>query len=251
MGTHSGFITRLFTTPIIILIMLRGLVLALVAATAVASTITSYEAGHRYHYKYEVITSSALRAANHQTAGLRIRADVHLDIFANNMYTFGFENPELCKVHQEVPAAETVETVFEHSCTPVTGDEADVIIEQLAKPFVFKWENGLPTELKVDGQEKYWSMNIKKGFINLLRLNLKEEHTIDPLFHLNEELRQRLMSAAQTLQAESLDGLFRTYENDMVGDCETIYSVQDDVEDETKFYVNKVHNYDNCKNKPM
>merc|ERR1712142_40799 len=102
MGTHSGFITRLFTTPIIILIMLRGLVLALVAAAAVASTIASYEAGHRYLYRYEVITSSALRAANHQTAGLKIRTDALLQITAEKIVTLQFKEPEICKVHQEV-----------------------------------------------------------------------------------------------------------------------------------------------------
>merc|ERR1712142_1290130 len=252
MGTHSGFITRLFTTPIIILIMLRGLVLALVAATAVASTITSYEAGHRYHYKYEVITSSALRAANHQTAGLRIRADVHLDIFANNMYTFKFENPELCKVHQEVPAAETVETVFEHSCTPVTGEEATAINQELTNTFQAQYsENGMPTILRVDAEEKYWSVNIKRGFLNLFKLNMKEDHAIDPLFHLTDELRQRLVQASPNRPANQLDALFRTYEEDMVGHCETIYSVQEDEHDHSKIYVGKERNYDNCLSKPV
>merc|ERR1712142_501860 len=122
MGIQSGFFARLFS-----LIMFRGVIFALVACAAALATST-YEPGHDYLYKYEVITTSALRAANHQTAGLKIRTNVRLQFNAENLATIKLEEPEMCKVNQEVPAAETVETVFEHSCTPLIGPEAETII---------------------------------------------------------------------------------------------------------------------------
>ena len=49
-----------------------------------------------------------------------------------------FEEPELFKVNQEVPSFETVETVLEFACTPLTGPEVEVINEQIRKPFTFR-----------------------------------------------------------------------------------------------------------------
>ena len=53
--------------------------------TLVATTVTNYQPGNDYLYRYEVITTSALRAANHQTAGLKITTNVRMEVNAQKV----------------------------------------------------------------------------------------------------------------------------------------------------------------------
>ena len=79
-----------------------------------------------------------------------------------------------------------------------------------------RWENGIPKDLHVESEEKYWSVNIKRGFLNMLRLNLREEDTTDSLYHLDDETRQHILQAGNYRVGQP-NATFRGYEEDMVG----------------------------------
>lgn len=60
----------------------------LVLSVAGASlTSSNYDSNQEYLYRYEVITTSALRAANHQTSGIKIKTDVRLQINPQKVVT--------------------------------------------------------------------------------------------------------------------------------------------------------------------
>ena len=107
----------------------------------------------------------------------------------------------------------------------------------------------MPTELRTDADDLAWSVNIKRGLINLLNLNLQEHgalETVDP------ETRSRMLSNVNTPLPDELNNIFHVYEEDIVGECETIYAINEDTSiPEGSLFVNKIRNYDNCKVKPV
>jgi len=219
--------------------------LALCVAGAAATTPVTdiaYVPGKEYVYSYETITTTAFTTTVNQIAALKVKTDVHLLTNAQHVVTAKLLNPVVCKLNQEVEIEEPIETVLERSCTPLSGAELQEVVQELTKPFKFMWESGIVSELRVPQEEKYWSVNIKRGLLNLLQINLNKEHIIP-------SLPEELVTIVR--DDPTFKTLFRTYERDMVGECETIYALKDKEVDTPIWTLNKVHNYDNCKTLPM
>lgn len=90
-------------------------------------------------------------------------------------------------------------------------------------------------------------MNIKRGLLNVLQLNLKERDVIE---NLSPEMIDVVMPNIPYTSGQ-LHKLFRAYEKDLVGECETLYSVLEDDVIPNHVHVSKVRNYENCKTKPI
>ena len=58
-------------------------------------------------------------------------------------------------------------------------------LAELRLPVMFNYEQGVVSDLVLDGQEKPWSANIKKGILNLLQVNLAKRNQIKVGFSLS------------------------------------------------------------------
>ena len=99
--------------------------------------------------------------------------------------------------------------------------------------------------MRVDSSEPVWSINIKRGLINILQLNLQERDVIaEPEVDINYN------HVPWEWSSGGLHRIFRTFEKDLVGDCETTYTIIDDGVINEELHVSKVRNYDHCQAKP-
>lgn len=134
------------------------------------------------------------------------------------------------------------------ACTPITGPEAEMIAEQLQKPIRFKWENGEVSMLQVDADDAYWSVNLKRGTIQPLNVNLQE---MEALPDMHPTLRDAIKAVAPSAAQRSLGKYFRTMERDITGECESHYTIVEIPGPTPAFNVTKVRNYDNCRQRTM
>ncbi len=133
-------------------------------------------------------------------------------------------------------------------CIPITGIDAEAIIEQLVKPIQFKYVQGFVKDLEVDAKEPHWSVNLKRGLINILHLNLLE---VDILPDVPPQIFDDVKYSWDSRRT-ALHKFYRSMEQDLVGDCESVYAIDDtDVTPTTRMFVTKVRNYEKCKTKPM
>ncbi len=132
-------------------------------------------------------------------------------------------------------------------CTPLDSSDVQVITKQLVKPFIFTYVKGLVNGLVVCHEEPYWSVNVKRGLISMMQLNLLE---VDTLSDVPPQIFDDV-KYSQESKRTALHKFYRTMEQDLVGDCESLYAIADSlISPEPRLYVNKVRNYDTCTNMP-
>jgi hypothetical protein len=204
----------------------------------------SFRAEREYRFLYNGQLATGIPGTSRQHAVTRIQAVVSLIFKTETQVLLKLTHVRFAKMNDEVPKPREL--------LPFDATEETTIHEELEKqlllPILFKYNNGLISELVFDGEEKPWSANIKRGVLNMLQVNLKQHGRTD----MNEETR--LLNGVEAVQTPEND-FFTCQERTLEGDCETYYTITQ--QPSTKYgsseqvlNVTKTINFEKCRLRP-
>ncbi|CAD5112241.1 DgyrCDS1472 [Dimorphilus gyrociliatus] len=177
----------------------------------------------RLIYKYENDILNGINGVSEQYAGLKIRADLVVEMESDMGFKCQLQNVQLLGVKRmELPTP--FDQPIRGEMTPLTN--VDELIEQLELPFGAKFteQRIVSGQIYCHRQDTEWSRNVKRSIISTLQINV-------PQYKLKE------------------NQLVNFEERDVVGTCESSVVVSRvNPEDETEIALTKVRNFNNCRN---
>ncbi|ELU00944.1 hypothetical protein CAPTEDRAFT_209306 [Capitella teleta] len=200
------------------------LFVATYAVVPTPSLDKAYQGGWEYQYKYDSQVLTGIPSTDDKYSGFKINGNVRLQFVDQSNYlkvNLAIEDVEVFKVHgnlgKEILPSESVpEGQLERiSNTP----QGKILIKEITKICSFVLKNGQIEDLKVEETEPYWSVNLKKGIVQLLKINLKER-----------------------------DVHYTVTEEDVLGRCESQYTLRPL---SPYLRLTKVRNLDTCVEKPI
>ncbi|KAL8591030.1 hypothetical protein ACOMHN_002575 [Nucella lapillus] len=212
-------------------------------------------------YRYEVQLATGSEESSQLWSGMKLTADLMLNI-NNQQVVAQLKNVSIQK-SDKFTSDGTPNFIVQNQNKVLDGIEADMrkhMVEPLQKPFSFKWAMGYidnvtfeqqeplyvkpqpmygKAEPKFEQQEPLFSINIKKGILNMLHVNM------DKLFSLQEDKDK----------SYDFNGQKQSYiasDPSPFGPCLTRYTPELVPDSKTKsiFYLVKVRNYTSCYIKP-
>ncbi|ELU04729.1 hypothetical protein CAPTEDRAFT_198189 [Capitella teleta] len=154
------------------------LFVATYAVVPVPSLNKAYEAGWQYTYEYESQVLTGVPTATDQFSGFKVKGEVVLQFSEQSGHlktVLKMDKVVIFKVHSNLggkvlPSESLPEQLLE---VITNTPEGEILVKQLTKQCSFAFKNGDIEDLKVDENEPHWSINFKKGIVNLLKVNLK------------------------------------------------------------------------------
>eukprot|EP00058_Branchiostoma_floridae_P014198 XP_002599686.1 hypothetical protein BRAFLDRAFT_70363 [Branchiostoma floridae] len=115
--------------------------------------------------------------------------------------------------------------------------------KQLVKVIKFRYEIGKVWDIETSDDEPQWSVNIKRGILNLLQLKMNP---------MKSELLDRDDSdeAPNRSFDKSTGRVFRTMEKGVSGECETLYNIRNSLAGKNVREVTKIKDFKNCVERP-
>jgi hypothetical protein len=248
--------------------------LALFVALATVAAVSSYTStvhsvvfkpGEQYIYHYKGHVLSGIPKSSEQFAGLLIDTIVVLQFQQDYKVLMKLEKVKLFKINNKISTLPS-EPLSESDTTLLTTEQAVVIHEYLVKPLKFRYEEGEVRELETEVEDRFWSVNIKKGILSIFQVTLKEKNTMssvdsstfysDPTMSKIRSINPRFSPITPYWKLSSkTNSVYKVMETDVTGNCETKYTV---IPDKThlstsvsKMHVTAVRNFDNCVQKPF
>jgi len=200
-----------------------------------------------------------------QYAGLLIDTVVVLQFQQDYKVVMKLEKVKLFKINNKISTLPT-EPLTETDITRLTTEQTMVISEHLVKPVKFRYEEGEVRDLETEVEDRFWSVNIKKGILSIFQVTLKEKSSMssvdsssyypDPTMSRIRSINPRFSPSVPYWKLTSkTNSVYKVMETDVTGNCETKYSI---VHDKThvsssvsKMHVTAVRNFDNCLTKPF
>jgi len=168
-----------------------------------------FEAGKEYQYMYNGQLMTGIPQSSEQHSATRIQAVVSIVFREHNKLAMQLRHVRFASLNDKVSEPRRLQPfgLFE----PI--DIVSEHLETLRLPVESKYHHGMIKDLVFDGADAPWSVNIKRGVLNMIQVNLRKERRTD----LTEEMEK------ETIQP--LD-MFTTQEETIEGDCETVYTIE-------------------------
>ncbi|XP_076460132.1 uncharacterized protein LOC143293109 [Babylonia areolata] len=191
-------------------------------------------------YRYQVQLATGSPETSQLWSGLKLNADLHLKI--NNLHVVAqLKKLSLQKMDKFLPENGPL-FFMQGQSQLLDGIEADMnsqMIQPLQQPFSFQWSEGQVEAATFVSWEPLFSMNIKKGLLNLLHVDMRKLFSVGVVRDKSDNVNG---------QKES----YTVLEPSPYGECLTRYTPQmvpGPLVPDT-FYLNKVRNYSSCYQKP-
>ncbi|XP_072245544.1 vitellogenin-1-like [Leuresthes tenuis] len=188
---------------------MRAVVLALALAFVSGQSpvfAPDFAAGKTYVYKYEAFLLGGLPEEGWARAGLKIRSKVMISNEAQNTYMLKLAEPELFEYSGIWPNDAPI---------PATKLMA-ALAPQLMIPIKFEYTNGVVGKIHAPERISTLVLNIYRGILNILQLNIKRTHNVYDL-----------------------------QENGTQGVCKTLYSISEDIKAE-RILLTKTRDMNHC-----
>ncbi|XP_071954158.1 vitellogenin-like [Antedon mediterranea] len=202
-----------------------------------------------YNYEGELLTG--IPGTSQEHSGLKIICTV---LIQQDLNTVRMKLSEVSLKYLQEKVTNPVEKVNDELFTDTSEEELWRLTEQLQKPTQFQYRRGLISDIEGSIDEPHWSVNIKRGVLNLLQVNLEGRNRVD----------DRPVDINRAGKDDHIlgDKLFKVIEEGISGECESQYVIKSwkSIPDynngqltETKkgYNVTKVINYDNCKTRSL
>ncbi|ELU12688.1 hypothetical protein CAPTEDRAFT_208459 [Capitella teleta] len=171
---------------------MRWMLAACLIATVVAVPLQetgrcedkSFQQGwqHTFHYDSHLLTG--LPTADDQYTGLKISLETRLQFVQHPdevdalKVIMKLDNMRIFKVHgalgdQNLPSRALPDHLQAMQLIQPSSPEGQVLLKHLTKTCVFDYKKGQVTSLRVHEQEPEWSINFKKGIVNLFKVNVQ------------------------------------------------------------------------------
>lgn len=211
-----------------------------------------------YHYKGHVL--NGVPTVSKQFSGILIDTIVILQFQQDYKVVMRLEKIKLFKLNDKI-TTKPLESLNESELTLLTGEVSTILTEYLVKPIKFRYVEGEVRELEKETEDKYWSVNIKKGILSLFQVTLKEKSsTSDPTYY------DPTMSFLKSSTVNNIpfwknprksNSVYKVMETDVTGTCETKYSVISDKISSSSpssvstMHVTAVRDFDSCVTEPF
>ena len=166
--------------------------------------------GQEYRYSWTSQVLSGIPELNAQYSGLRLVGEVVAQANSDSVLIIRIEEPKM-KVFNDVLDLD------EDNMAIGTGSEDEAISREMSKwletPFKVYQKGGLVEKLEFEKEEPEFIVNIKKGIMSKLQLDLSQSKN-------DESLSQNEIQRGQTSPP-----VFRTVEGSVIGECETVYTI--------------------------
>lgn len=164
----------------------------------------AWKPNHEYKYDVETRTLTALPDLKQQWVGMVTRARLHIRPQADNVLIGKLMKPEFAEVHQELN----------------NGWDMDLSGQKLAyhqmpmsqKPFEVRLKNGAIRSLAVDRTMTNEQINMLKAIISPLQADTKAQNEIRCKHN-------------QMPEEHGNNGVYKTMEPTVTGECETLYDI--------------------------
>lgn len=206
--------------------------------------------GTEYVYKYESQVLNGIPGSDNQYSGMRIKCSVRIHFKRDSIAMLKLEDVHLCEINSHFMTLLPTEMQRDVPCLPAT-EHTQVVEEQLRKAISFRWTAGLVSHLETEVSDPHWSVNVKRGVLNLLHVSLSQDTESRDL---SPELFDEYSAHNMLVKDRSVDKMFVSKEHDVVGKCETVYAIHDKLPVSSSvesFKVSKVKDYRDCRDKVL
>ncbi|KAJ8010917.1 hypothetical protein DPEC_G00080130 [Dallia pectoralis] len=148
-------------------VVILALTLALVASQHV-NLAPEFAAGKTHVYKYEALILGGLPEEGLARAGVKIISKVLISAVADKTYLLKLEDPEILEYSGFWPKASFV------PAPKLTS----ALAEQLRTPIKFEYTNGVVGKLSAPAEVSETVLNIHRGILNILQLNIKKTQNV-------------------------------------------------------------------------
>ncbi|XP_062587564.1 vitellogenin-2-like isoform X2 [Saccostrea cucullata] len=217
----------------------------LLLAVAAAAAVTAYERNKEYLYEYETQALTGIPQGSTIYSGMKLKCNVRIQFRSRSSATLQLDKIVLAKINDPIESVNpTQQQVPENLFRPLTGKDADQMIKDLSRPINFLYVRGNVREIKQEADDPEWSVNVKKGLLSILEVNLDKRKQLDQSSSIPRVLRP---------QSSNEDSMYKVMEPSIGGECETLYkaSPRTSSSGDPVMYITKVRNYDNCLDRPM
>ncbi|KAL9951557.1 hypothetical protein ACROYT_G044241 [Oculina patagonica] len=184
-----------------------------------------YQKGQRYTYKYQSDVTHAVPSGTAKTLGLRVKCQAHLDVLTKTEIQITLAD---IQVHQVIGSLKDPKQQQEKA-----PDQKVVAVmrQRLELPVrvVLKAQDGSIKEINAHPKDDEWSLNIKRGLVNLFQISPRAD----------QQQEKQFVTQLETTA---------------VGECQVSYVIVRDnsqsAQKEQVMKVSKVINYEKCQNRP-
>lgn len=152
------------------------LILLLTAAITVGCEIwnsrpSKLMVGNDYVFYYDAQILTGVPTSSLHYTGYRLQAKVTLRMKdSTNMMFMRLSDIRFRQMQSEIQVAQP--TVFLPDTVFQEMPQEKLMATELQRPFLFRWNNGGVSRVQVEVQDPVWSVNIKKGLLNMLNMEL-------------------------------------------------------------------------------
>ncbi|XP_033117062.1 vitellogenin-4-like [Anneissia japonica] len=229
--------------------MLKFTVIVLLSAAFAYGQQEQFSPDKLVRYDYEGQLLTGIPGTSQEYAGLKIKCKILLqyDLDVVRMLL-----SEVSLKHLQQKLEQPLKKQTDSNFVDLSEKELRKLTAELQKPIQFQYRAGLISEIEASGNEPQWSINMRRGILNLLQVNLEGGDSTDNPINVNKIKRDELQQ----------DRLFSVIEEGVSGECESQYVIKpwtsipeynngQLTEIFSGYNVTKVVNYDNCVDRSM
>jgi hypothetical protein len=211
---------------------------------------SAFRPGREYHFFYNAQLTTGIAGSSKQHSANRIQALVSVAMKSQTNVVLRLQNVRLGKMNRQIPNPRKIMPFDAFEDTPIEQH----LKQKLEVPLKFSYTNGLVRDVEFDQREDPWSANVKRGVLNLLQVNLQQHRRIE-----TPEESVLTNSAGRRGQTEE-DGqpqFYRVMEETLEGECETLYTIQQQPNQQYRqtnkqvLNVTKSINFEKCNKRPQ
>jgi hypothetical protein len=211
---------------------------------------SAFRPGREYHFFYNGQLTTGIAGASKQHSANRIQAIVTVAIKSQTHCVLRLQNVRLGKMNRQIPNPRKIMPFDAFEDTPIEQH----LKQKLEAPLKFSYTQGLVRDIEFDSREEPWSANVKRGVLNLLQVNLQQHRRID-----TPEESTLTNSAGRRGQTEDDEQpqFYRVMEETLEGECETLYTLQQQPNSQHRqsnrqvLNVTKSINFEKCNKRPQ
>ncbi|XP_033737207.1 vitellogenin-6-like isoform X2 [Pecten maximus] len=206
---------------------------------------SAYSPNKEYWYDYETQVVTGIPKGSKIYSGLKFKATAKLQFETAAKVLVKFDDVEMYKINDMIDGLDpTRQQIPEDLFQQLSGPETADMVEKLAMPLKFSYIRGHISDLQSNQNDPYWSMDIKRGFLSLLEVNLEERQTLNPPSPISYDNDNPM--------TPGLSEFYTVLEPSVAGECETFYRRMPLVTSNGGPYIrlNKIRNYNKCVNRP-
>jgi len=211
---------------------------------------SAFRPGREYQFFYNGQLTTGIAGASKQHSANRIQAIVTVAIKSQTHCVLRLQNVRLGKMNRLIPNPRKIMPIEAFEDTPIEQH----LKQKLEAPLKFSYTQGMVRDVEFDSREDPWSANVKRGVLNLLQVNLQQHRKIETP---EESVLTNLAGRRALTEEDGQPIFYRVMEETLEGECETLYTIQQQPNTHYRqsnspvLNVTKSINFENCNKRPQ